>query len=117
VRRDFQPAFVWAAFLAGLTGAQFAFFQEGYAYWLLGGAALATVAIAVYLLWFHSPEPEARRLPDSSYATLLLGVGAATAAIGTAFGPWLWLPGLGLALLGSAGLARELRAERKMGEP
>jgi hypothetical protein len=112
VKREFQPPFVWALFLAGLTGAQFAFFAEGYAYWLLGGAALVTVLIAVYLLWFRAPEPAVRRLPDSSYATLLLGVGAATAVVGSAFGPWLWLPGLGLAALGLAGLARELRAER-----
>ena len=112
MKRDFTTLFVWGAFLAGLTAAQFVFFSEAYSYWLLGGAALVVFLVGVYVLWFRWREPPVRRVPDSSYSTLLLGVGGAIAVVGTAFGPWLWLPGLGLVGLGLGGLFRELRAER-----
>ena len=115
MKRDFATLFLWGAFLAGLTAAQLVFFAEAYSYALLGGAALVVFLTGLYVLSFRSREPSTRSVPDSSYATLALGAGAAIAVVGSAFGPWLWLPGLGLAAVGLAGLVRELRAERGAG--
>ena len=113
LNRDFRAVLVWALLLGGLTAGQFAFMDEAYSYWLLGGAAGVTAVVALYLVSFRSREPALRALPDGSYAAVCLAVGAATAAIGSIFGPWLTLPGLGLVVLGLGGLARELVATRR----
>jgi hypothetical protein len=115
LRRDFAAVLVWALFLAGLTAAQLAFMRETYSYGLLGGAALVTVLLGVFL--FARRERAVgegqRFLPDLSYATVALGLGVAAVTVGVPFGTWLLLPGLGLLVLGAGGLAREHRAERR----
>jgi hypothetical protein len=47
-----------------------------------------------------------------SYATVAVAVGAAIAVIGVPFGAWLYLPGLGLLVVGLGGVVHELRVER-----
>jgi hypothetical protein len=115
LRREFAAVLVWAMFLAGLTAAQLVFMRETYSYGLLGGAALATVLLGLFL--FARREGAVgegqRFLPDLSYATVAVGLGVAAVAVGVPFGAWLVLPGLGLLVLGAAGLAREHRAERR----
>jgi hypothetical protein len=46
---------------------------------------------------------------EVSPAVPVLACGIALALLGLAFGPWLLLPGLGLATLGAAGVLRETR--------
>jgi peptidoglycan/LPS O-acetylase OafA/YrhL len=109
--RRWTPLAVWALMLAGLTVLQFVFSTNPY-YWLsLGGSAAATAAFAGYYLW-RPPLRPVEYVPELSYATVAVGVGAAVAVIGVPFGPWLWLPGLGLLAVGLAGAVLELRAER-----
>lgn len=111
--RDFAAVLVWAFFLTGLTAAQLAFMTEPYSYGLLGGAALMTLLLGIFLLVRRRPGEGQRFVPDLSYATVALGVGVAAAVVGAPFGPWLVLPGLGMLSLGAGGLVREYRAERR----
>jgi hypothetical protein len=52
-------------------------------------------------------------IPDLSYSTSAVGIGAATMLNGVAFGLWLVLIGAGLVALGLGGLAREHLAARR----
>jgi hypothetical protein len=54
-----------------------------------------------------------RVLPDLSYPTIAVAVGAAMMLNGVAFGLWLVLIGAGLTAAGLGGLAREYLAARK----
>ena len=116
LKRDFAAVLVWAVFLAGLTLTQVLFFmRETYSYGLLGGAALATVLLGVFLFarrWRVLGEAQ-RLLPELSYATVAVGLGLAAIVVGAPFGLWLVLPGVGLLVLGASGLVREYRAERR----
>jgi hypothetical protein len=110
LRREFAPVLVWALFLAAFTAIQLFFMHESYSYGLLGGAALVTALLGSLLLIRPRPAGEgARRVPDLSYPTVLVGVGAALALVGLAFGSWLYLPGLGVLLFGLGALLREWR--------
>lgn len=110
LRREFAAVLVWAVFLAGLTLTQLAFMHETYAYGLLGGAALGTLLLGIFLFVRRPAAGERDRfVGDLSYATVAVGLGAAVAALGAPFGLWLALPGLGLLALGAGGLWRESR--------
>jgi hypothetical protein len=109
--REFAAVLVWAAFLAALTLTQLVFMRETYSYGLLGGAALGTLLLGLFL-FVRRPRPGERFVPDLSYASVALGLGAALAALGAPFGLWLALPGLGVMGLGAGGLWRERRAEQ-----
>jgi hypothetical protein len=115
LKRDFAAVLLWALFLAGLTVAQLVFMDETYSYGLLGGAALATLLLGVFLFARRRRGlGEGQRfVPDLSYATVAVGLGAAGAVVGAPLGLWLSLPGLGLLALGLGGLLREQRAERR----
>jgi hypothetical protein len=113
VAREYVAVLLWALFLAGLTGAQLVFMEETYSYGLLGGAALATLLLGVFLLARRRPPEPQRLVPEASYPIVAVGAGVAIALIGTPFGAWLVLPGLGLAVFGAGGLVREYRAERR----
>jgi hypothetical protein len=114
MHRRWTPLLVWAAMLAALTAIQFIFSTNPYYWATLGGAALATVLFAAYYLW-RPPLREAEYVPDSSYATVAVAIGAAVAVAGVPFGPWLYLPGLGLLVVGLGGVVNELRVERSRG--
>jgi hypothetical protein len=108
--REFAPVLVWALFLAALTAVQFAFMHETYSYGLLGGAVLVTLSLGLFLVVRRRvPGEGARHLADLSYPTVILALGAALAIVGAAVGAWLYLPGLGVLLLGAGALLRERR--------
>ncbi|MDQ3850931.1 MAG: hypothetical protein M3296_10015, partial [Actinomycetota bacterium] len=69
------------------------------------------------LLWLSgrdtSPPEVAGALPTVSPPAACLGVGLVLLALGAAVGPWLVWMGGGVTLVGAAGLARELRAQRR----
>jgi hypothetical protein len=112
MQRRWTPLLVWAGLLAGLTCLQFVFSKNPYYWATLGGAALVTALLAGYYLW-RPPLRAEEYVPDSSYATVAVAAGAAVAVVGVPFGPWLYLPGLGLLVVGLGGLAHELRVERR----
>jgi hypothetical protein len=102
---------VWAAMLGVFVAIQFVFSTNAYYWGLLGGAAAATAAIAGWYL-LRPPLPPVEYAPEVSYATVAVAAGGAIAVIGIPFGAWLYLPGLGLLVVGLGGVVRELRAER-----
>jgi hypothetical protein len=118
VKRAAPTLLLWATFLGALTAVAGLFFDlngpETAA--LLGGAAgvaaLGGALIAVRRL--GSIDPAAQEpLPDVSPPTVWLGIAIALLALGAALGPWLAYIGGGMALIGAAGVVRELRAERE----
>jgi len=74
-------------------------------------------AVACFLLGIFLGRREiverARALPDLSYSTIAVGLGAAAMLNGVAFGLWLVLIGAGIVSLGLGGLAREHLAARR----
>jgi hypothetical protein len=110
--RRWTPLLVWACLLAGLTVLQFVFSTNPYYWATLGGSAAATAALAGFYL-LRPPLRPVEYVPDLSYGTVAVAAGASIAVVGVPFGPWLWLPGLGLLAVGVAGVVLELRAERR----
>lgn len=102
----------WGLLLAALTCVQLAFFVSTTELALLGGAASFMLVLAALML-----IPGRRRallsLPDLSWATVATIVGAGLACAGVAVGSWLFLPGLGLLVVGLGGVGRELLAQRR----
>lgn len=114
MRRRWTPLAVWALMLAGLTTLQFVFAANAYYWATLGASALATGLFAAYYLW-RQPLAPVEYVPELSYGTVAIATGAAVAVIGVPFGPWLYLPGLGLLVVGVGGVVNELRVERRGG--
>jgi hypothetical protein len=111
IRRGPAALLVWAGMLGVFVAIQFVFSTNAYYWGLLGGAAAATAAIAGYYL-LRPPMRPVEYAPEVSYATVAVAAGGAIAVIGIPFGAWLYLPGLGLLVVGLGGVVRELRAER-----
>ena len=114
IGRAWVALLVWAAMLAALTAIQFVFSANPYYWATLGGSALATALFAGYYLW-RPPLRGAEYVPELSYGTVAAAAGFAVAVVGVPFGPWLWLPGLGLLAVGLGGVFNELRVERRRG--
>ncbi len=107
----------WGTWLGVATAVQAPFGPRTIEFVLLGAAALACLLVGA-VLWLidrrrrRTTGVELRLIPDSSFATVALCVGGATALVGAGFGLWLILIGAGIAALGIGGLVRELRARR-----
>lgn len=112
MRRRWVPLLVWAAMLGVFTGIVFVFSTNPYYWGFLGGAAAVTTALAAYYLW-RPPLQPVEYVPDVSYATVAVAAGTSIAVVGVPFGPWLYLPGLGLLAVGLGGVVRELIVERR----
>ena len=116
MRRRAAPAIAWGTWLGALTAIQLAFGFWGWeSYTLLGVAAFGTLLFGVWLHRARGPDTQVdyRSLPDTSWATVGAAVGAAVAVVGAIWGPWLVLPAAGVCVLGLAGVAREVLAERR----
>jgi hypothetical protein len=111
IGRGWLALLVWAGLLGVFVSIQFVFSTNPYYWGLLGGAAAATALIACYYLLRPPLEP-VEYVPDTSYATVAVAAGGAIAVIGIPFGAWLYLPGLGLLVVGLGGVVHELRVER-----
>ena len=72
--------------------------------------ALVAASLGVVVLLARRAQGSARVVPDLSPATALCAVGLAAIALSAIFGLWLCLIGAGIAVLGGAGVVRELRA-------
>ena len=93
--------------------------QLGYGYWswtsygLLGGAAAGMILWGGFLAAFSPPPLFPRALADVSWWTVFCAIGASTALLGSLFGLWLALPGMGLWAISLGGLGRELWYQRR----
>lgn len=76
------------------------------------GQAVACFAIAVFIARRELAD-RARAIPDLSYATVAVGLGACAMLNGVAFGLWLVLIGAGITAFGLGGLVREHLAARR----
>lgn len=76
------------------------------------GQAIACIAIAVFIARRELSD-RVRALPDLSYATVAVGLGASAMLSGVAFGLWLVLIGAGITAFGLGGLVREHLAARR----
>jgi hypothetical protein len=76
------------------------------------GQAVACLA-AAGILELRRERERPRVIPDLSYSTSTIAIGATTMLNGVAFGLWLVLIGAGLVALGLGGLAREHLATRR----
>lgn len=115
-----KPAFpviaLWGAFLALLSGVGVVFFSPDVSTpALLGGAAAFVIVLALGLaVSRRSVQVEGGGAdPDGSPATVWLALSLALTALGAPLGPWLALIGGGMVAIGVAGVARELRAQRR----
>ena len=101
---------LWAALLAGLALMLTIWWQDAIANTLFWAAVAATLLLAL-LAW--RPSERERVVPDVSLSTMILALGIAGLVAGTAFGDWqVYLAG-GIALVGLAGVVRELALQRR----
>jgi uncharacterized membrane protein len=80
---------------------------------LLIAPAAAALVVAVVIVSLHRHRGGRRVVPELSAATVLCAAALAVIALAAIFGLWLLLIGLGLAVLGCAGVVRELLASAR----
>jgi drug/metabolite transporter (DMT)-like permease len=100
---------LWAALLAALTVLLLGWTRDELQLGLLGGAAAATVLMALVTLAARR-QPAERRLVTASYGAPLVALGISAVVVGTLFGPWLWGPAALVVLAGVIAWRRESRA-------
>lgn len=109
---------VWACLLAINTSIMGIFGDRIDQYFLLGGASAATAFIALMLFLFGrrvpNEDPDGERpVTELSVPSMWTGLGIALLAASARLGVWLALVAGGIILTGLAGIARELRFERR----
>ncbi len=104
-------ALVWGMLLLALGVVLWAVFTPAGAlsYVLPAGAVAGAAVIAAISRRHRAPPGPGEEVLALSPATPTLAIGLALALLGLAVGPWLYLIGAGVALLGLFGLAREGR--------
>jgi hypothetical protein len=116
-REAWKAVAAWSALLGALAGMLWIWSPgDELAIGLLGGAALAALALAAALAVAsrRSPsEPVLRRVPDLSPATALVALAVVAMLLGARAGLWLVSIGAGLLALGIGSLVRELNAARR----
>jgi hypothetical protein len=106
----------WGLWLGVLTALQAVFAPKPIQFSIpaLAAAACVIAGVVVWALEARQGQQERPRLiADSSLATVTLVVGLAVALLGTGFGLWLILIGVGITLLGFGGVLREQRARTR----
>jgi hypothetical protein len=103
---------IWGVLLTILAVLHLVFGLRDLQFGLAIGVAAVVLALGT-LLAARPPRERVRLLPENSYATVMLAVGVVMVALGLLFGQWLYLIGAGVAVLGAAGIARELLAARR----
>jgi Cytochrome c oxidase subunit IV len=111
-----RPSVVLAAWgvMLAILGLVLALFSPAQYVWALpAGAALALAPLGAIVLVPGGRTDEPRPLPDTSLPTVVVAAGVAVIALGLAVGPWLVVIGAEILALGTFGLIRELRAQRR----
>jgi hypothetical protein len=112
------PVAAWGAFLLALAAVALIFRPDGPTIALGFGSGAAAVAAGLTVLQSRWRPGEGRPgtvedVPDLSVATVVAAFGAANVIIGFAIGTWLLAIAAGILVAGLAGVAREVRAERR----
>ena len=110
--RSARPNLAWAALLAASTGLLWAFTPTWMPLALLGGAAVLTLLVGLFVALRPGPAegPGAELdVPEVSVATVGLAVGVALAGLGLVAGAWLVYVGAGVLGFAALGLVRERR--------
>jgi hypothetical protein len=81
-------------------------------FWVGGATIVLAVVLAVTGLGESAP-PRVLALPELSPPTVCVALGFVGMALGAVWGLWLVLIAAGFVLVGLAGVARELRAQRR----
>jgi hypothetical protein len=112
VRAAWAYVLLWGVLLAILAVLHLVFGLRDLQFGLALGAAAVVLALGG-LLAARPPAEGVRRLPESSYATMMVAVGITMVAAGILFGQWLYLIGAGVVVLGAGGIVREMLAARR----
>ena len=112
-RRAAIPVLGWAAFLTVLTVLLWFWSDDPLPPGLFTGASAVTWLLGLYLLLRPGRPRTVRKVPDLSFASVLVAGAIAMLVIGALVGPWLLLIGGGALLLGLGAVGRELLAQRR----
>jgi len=110
--------FAWAMLLAALAAMLWIWVSNALEVALLGGAAVASAVLGLYVRLDRRAKREAGALqpvPDLSLPTVTVAIALSATAVGAAAGLWLVWCGLGMLCFGVAWLIRELVGAHRAG--
>jgi hypothetical protein len=113
VNRAAVPFFAWAALLSVLASVLWVWTSDDLPPAVFTGAAGVVWLAGLVALFVPRPTAGSRAAPDLSLASAFVAFAVATLVLGALIGRWLVYVGAGLLLVGLAGVARELRAQRR----
>jgi hypothetical protein len=107
------PLLGWAALLTVLTIVLWIWTSDDLPPAIFSGAAGVAWLVGLVALAHRRPPALVRATPDLSLASVMVAIAVAMLVIGALVGPWLVLIGAGALVVGLAGMARELLAQRR----
>jgi hypothetical protein len=113
VTRVAVPVFVWAAFLTVLATVLALWERDNVPKVIFFASAAVMWLVGIYAAVRGRRPAHVRVTPDLSYAAVFVAFAIAMLALGALVGLWLVLIGGGSLLIGLAGIARELAAQRR----
>ena len=108
------PLLVWAALLTTLAGVLWIWTSNDLPPAIFSGAAGIAWLIGLYGLLRPPALARIRMAPDLSLPSALVAFAVVMLVLGALVGRWLVFLGAGVLVIALAGLARELRAERRL---
>jgi hypothetical protein len=108
------PLLGWAALLTVLTTVLWIWTSDDLPPAIFSGAAGIAWLLGLYALASRPPQRRVRAAPDLSLASVLVAFAVAMLVLGALVGQWLVLIGAGALIIGLAGVARELLAQRRV---
>jgi hypothetical protein len=114
VNRAAVPMFAWAAFLTVLAVVLWFWTSDALPPAVFTGSAAIAWAAGFVALATRRPLRRVRAAPDLSVASALVAFAVAMLVLGALLGRWLVYLGAGTLLVGLGGVARELRAQRRV---
>jgi hypothetical protein len=104
----------WAAWLSVLDGVLWAWTDDPLPRSIFAAAAAGTWLLGIFLFVRHRQVFHRRALPDLSLSVLAVAAGVVFIVNSLLLGRWLTCVGAGFVLLGLGGVAREVRAARRL---
>jgi hypothetical protein len=104
----------WAAWLSVLDGVLWAWTDDPLPRSIFAAAAAGTWLLGIFLFVRRRQVFHRRALPDLSLSVLAVAAGVVFIVNSLLLGRWLTYVGVGFVLLGLGGVAREVRAARRL---